>query len=636
VANLVDVFAGGETVMRNPIVRLVALCALAALAAASPALAANKHAFVVGIDRYDSLPAERQLRKAVSDAVAVGAALRQLGYQVSLAENADRLSLVRQWQLFLNRIEPGDVAAFFFAGHGVEIGGVNYLLPRDVPRIASGEEEVLKASSLALSSFLEQLREKKPQLALHIVDACRDNPFVDARGRSIGTGRGLSRIDPPRGTFVMFSAGAGQSALDRLSDQDADPNSVYTRTLLRHMARPGTDLPEIARAVRSDVLTLARSVAHDQVPAYYDEVIGRFCPAGCDAPGAVAPPGPQPDPAAQAWAVTQHTTSTAVLEEFIRRFGDSFYATLARARLEELKKSQVAVVAPPMPPAVPPGAGATPAVGVYPEAPKPGPGVTPLSVERERALRPKDTFKECDGCPEMIVVPSGQFTMGSPAFEHERSADEGPQHVVTIGMRFAVGKFAVTFDEWDACVADGGCEGYRPADQGWGRGRRPVINVSWDDAQAYLAWVSRRTGKTYRLLSEAEREYVARGDTTTPFWWGSSINPSQANYDGTIFGTKVEYRKRTLPVDSFAPNSFGLYQVHGNVWEWTQDCWNGNYNGAPTDGKPWTTGDCSRRVLRGGSWFSLPRLLRAANRFGNSAANRFGGLGFRLARTLTP
>src|SRR5215471_10347834 len=156
----------------------------------------------------------------------------------------------------------------------------------------------------------------------------------------------------------------------------------------------------------------------------------------------------------------------------------------------------------------------------------------PLSAAEERVLKPKDSFKECAQCPEMVVVPAGSFTMGSPDSEEERIEEEGPQHRVTFGKAFGVGTFAVTFEEWDACVADGGCNGYTPSDEGWGRGRRPVINVSWDDANVYAGWLSRKTGKTYRLLSEAEREYVTRAGTTTPFWWGTSISTQQANYNG--------------------------------------------------------------------------------------------------------
>jgi formylglycine-generating enzyme required for sulfatase activity len=269
----------------------------------------------------------------------------------------------------------------------------------------------------------------------------------------------------------------------------------------------------------------------------------------------------------------------------------------------------------------------------------------PLSPDRERALKPMDRFKECENCPEMIVVPSGSFTMGSSASEPIRWGDESPQHSVTFAKAFAVGRFAVTFDEWDACVADGGCNGYRPFDQRWGRGKRPVINVSWNDAKTFVTWLSRKTGKTYRLLSESEREYVTRAGTTTPYWWGPSISMQQANYDGTFtfgpngIGPRDESAQKTppvvmtLPVDTFQPNPWGLYQVHGNVWEWTEDCYKDSYSGAPTDGSALISGDCSRRVLRGGSWVDFPFLLRSASRRANTL-NRFFSIGFRLGRTL--
>lgn len=243
----------------------------------------------------------------------------------------------------------------------------------------------------------------------------------------------------------------------------------------------------------------------------------------------------------------------------------------------------------------------------------------------------------CPFCPDMIVAPGGGFTMGSPTSESERDSDE-TQLLVSIARPFAVGKFAVSFDEWDACVTDGGCNGHRPNDQGWGRGKRPVINVNWDDARSYAAWLSRKTGKTYRLVSETEREYITRAGTTTPFWWGSSITPNQANYDSSAKGrgSKGEHRKKTMPVDSFEPNPWGLFNVHGNVWEWTADCWNSNNAGNPGDGSARATGICDRRVVRGGSWNDGPRFLRAADRDAHTAYVRDVNLGFRLARTLDP
>jgi formylglycine-generating enzyme required for sulfatase activity len=243
----------------------------------------------------------------------------------------------------------------------------------------------------------------------------------------------------------------------------------------------------------------------------------------------------------------------------------------------------------------------------------------------------------CLACPEMVVVPAGQFRMGSPTDEDSHAVEEEPQHLVTFEKPFAVGRFSVTFEEWDACVAEKGCAGYRPDDRKWGRGRLPVINISWKDAIGYVAWLQKKTGAKYRLLTDAEREYVTRADTTTPFWWGSSISTKQANYDGKRTyggGPKGEYRARTVVVDSFAPNPWGLYQVHGNLWEWVEDCWNSNHLGAPTNGSARLDGDCNMRIVRGGSWDSYPDLLRSASRVPYKWELRAHIIGVRIARTL--
>ena len=240
-------------------------------------------------------------------------------------------------------------------------------------------------------------------------------------------------------------------------------------------------------------------------------------------------------------------------------------------------------------------------------------------------------FRDCPHCPEMAAVPSGSFMMGAPPSEEGRWSVEDPRHRVAIGAPFAVGVCPVTFDEWDACASAGGCGGYRPDDEGWGRGRRPVINVSWDDAQSYAAWLSRETGEAYRLLSESEWEYAARAGTETRYWWGDDIGCNCANCDGC--GSRWD-DDRTAPVGSFAANGFGLHDIHGNVWEWVQDCWNDSYAGAPGDGSARESGICSVRVIRGGSWNNDPRLLRAAARLRLVAGNRYIVAGFRVARTL--
>lgn len=252
---------------------------------------------------------------------------------------------------------------------------------------------------------------------------------------------------------------------------------------------------------------------------------------------------------------------------------------------------------------------------------------------------PGTLFRDCPDCPEMVVVPAGSFTMGSPAGEASRDADEGPQHEVRIERPFALGRFEVTFAEWDACVAAGGCAGHVPDDQGWGRDTRPVVDVSWDDAQAYLRWLGEKTGQEYRLPSEAEWEYAARAGTATTFSTGATITTDQANFNGnrTYGGSrKGVFREQTLPVGSFAANPFGLHDMHGNVYEWVEDCSNAGYDGAPADGNAWTEGDCSRRVFRGGSWGDRPAAVRSAVRETGNADLRMAIIGLRVARTLAP
>ena len=263
-----------------------------------------------------------------------------------------------------------------------------------------------------------------------------------------------------------------------------------------------------------------------------------------------------------------------------------------------------------------------------------------LAAEAEKAEQlatdrkaPGTVFQDCPECPEMVVLPAGGFWMGSPPGERSRNSNEGPVHRVEIGKSFAAGRYEVTFSEWDACRRGGGCS-HHPAAGGWGRGSRPVINVSWDDAQRFLSWLSRRTGKRYRLLTESEWEYAARGGTRARYFWGDSIGRNRANCDGC--GSRWD-KRQTAPVGLFPPNAYELHDMHGNVREWVQDCWHQNYEGAPVDGRAWTAGDggdCRNRVLRGGSWLSSPESVRSSVRIKGFIGSRFVYVGFRVARTL--
>jgi uncharacterized caspase-like protein len=304
----------------------------------SPALAERRVALVIGIDRYDNLGPQAQLRKARGDAAAVARLLKDIGFDVIAKEDLTRSAFNSHWQDFLNKLMPGDSAAVYFAGHGVEFAGRSYLLPRDVPNLKPGRDELLRREALSLQEFLADLREKGTRLNLVILDACRDNPFEQGAGRSVGSRRGLAVTEPPpEGTFIMYSAGAGESALDQLSIADRDPNSVYTRHLLPLLKTPGMSLTEVAEQVRVLVRQMAETVQHRQTPAYYNQVLGRVCLAGGECGTRVA--GGE---AAEAWDRTKDTTSIPVLDAFIRRFGDTYYGDLARVKLAELKQAEAA------------------------------------------------------------------------------------------------------------------------------------------------------------------------------------------------------------------------------------------------------------------------------------------------------
>ena len=293
-----------------------------------------------------------------------------------------------------------------------------------------------------------------------------------------------------------------------------------------------------------------------------------------------------------------------------------------------------------------------------------------LSPENEKELKEGYTFRECkEHCPEMVVVSAGSFVMGSPdgetpvvgldgkpkqgpqaPKEEGRGNNEGPQHEVKIPRAFAAGKYTVTFDEWDECVELGGCP--QLLDSGYGRGRKPVINVSWDEAQKYVMWLKLMTGKDYRLLSEAEWEYAARAGTATAYSFGDNYPPSKKICEYANFAD-ISLKKAapafqtsdicddgqvvTATVGSYKPNSFGLYDMHGNVFQWTEDCYVKTYEKAPTDGSPFAANDCKLRVSRGGSWSGTPENLRSAYRSGGyHPVDRHITLGFRVGRTLKP
>lgn len=605
------------------------ICFICLIVSQPTSLHAKRVALVIGNDDYAHVT---KLQKAVNDARAVAATIRSIGFEVIETINANRRVFDMELNKLNAQIEAGDEVIFFFAGHGISVRGRNYLLPIDVPAIKPGQERSVTKEAFSEDEIINLLQERGVKVSLLIIDACRNNPFPKKGTRSLGRSVGLSeRSTPPRNTFVMYSAGFGQEALDRLSDNDQNPNSVFTRKLLPLLKTPGLSHIRMAKRLQIEVEQLALSSAnkHQQFPAFYDQVRGDFYLVPGNDITTRKDPIQNDKPVTGAdevlWMTIETSNKASDFEFYLSKFPNGKFAAVAELKIRQLKETQVAV------------------------------HKLPERNDVSLSYQPGDTIKDCDMCPEMVVIPPGEFKMGSLKKNKMRENNEIPRHHVTISKSFLAGKFEVTRAQFAYFVQETGHDAGKKCstiegDQFKSRSNRsfrnpgftqydnhPVVCVNWNDAKAYVAWLSRKTGQVYRLLSEAEWEFVARANTDTHFWWGESISTSQANYDGNyrLNGPKGQFRNMTVAVDSFKANAFGLYNVHGNVFEWVEDCWHDNYHGSPKDGSAWIKGgNCNKRVLRGGSWTFKPQFLRSARRSKNFTTPRMSLIGFRVAREL--
>jgi formylglycine-generating enzyme required for sulfatase activity/uncharacterized caspase-like protein len=593
-----------------------------------PALAEKRVALVVGNGNYSHIS---PLQNPANDARLLAEALRSVGFTLIRGEaqlDLDKQSFEKVIQEFGAKLQGAEVGLFYYAGHGVQVRGVNYLVPVDAN---PSREADVGIQMLDAKLIVSQMEGTGTKLNIVILDACRNDPFS---GRAIAMGRGrdnemvkmrdiggggLAEMQAPEGTLISFATQPGNTAED-----GEGGHSPYAAALSEVIRIPGLGIFDSFNQVG---LKVKYATGKKQQPWMSNSPIDGafyFVPAQ----GAAAATSTVSQSAEEiAWDYLKDTADAESLRRFVTKFPQGVRAGEAQARIatleldttkKRLQSDQTKSTAPQAPVTV-----------------------GNLSPDAEHGLKPSEHFKECDNCPEMVVVPGGSFMMGSPGNEPSRTADEGPQQPITFGHSFAVGRSAVTFAEWNTCVAEGGCNAYRPGDYSWGSGKRPVINVSWEDAQAYVKWLSQKTGAPYRLLSEAEREYVTRGCTascpSTPFWFGAEISPDRANYDWRYSyagSAKAQPPRRTVATDVAEPNPFGLFQVHGNVREWVEDCWNASLSGVPRNGAPRTTGDCASHVVRGGSWADEPKDLRSAKRTWEMKTERRAEIGFRVARVL--
>jgi formylglycine-generating enzyme required for sulfatase activity len=637
--------------------RLVVAAVVGTVCTVLPASAERRVALVIGNSAYQHTPA---LDNPRNDANLMADTLRRLGFELvgnGAQVDLDKAAFDDLIQKFGNQMVGADVALFYYAGHGVQVRGSNYLVP--VNANPTREADVL-LQAVDTSLVLTAMEGSGTKLNLVLLDACRNNPFA-ARGMR-GADGGLAQMRAPEGTLISYATQPGNVAFDG----DAG-HSPYTNALARTVRKAGLDLFQTFNEVGLAVMQATGNSQQPWVSASPIKGTFHFVISG-EVTTAPATGGRISD-AAEAWAATQNSSSIAVLQTFADRYGNTIYGRMARARIEELKGSmaapapgssrlQTAEVAPPVRPSLPCTSHSSTGVSLSSRA------ASPLSVDEECALKPKDGFRECDKCPDMVVVPAGTFTMGSPASELDGSDRERPQHAVTIAQPLAVGKFAVTVDQFEAFIRDthgqagSSCrtlEGGKMEER-TGRSWRdpgfpqtsahPVVCINFADAEAYVDWLSMRTGKRYRLLNEAEWEYAARAGTATRFFFGNDDKVLCRYANGTDAAAKLKVPglgpsascndgfAYTAPVGSFAANAFGLYDMHGNARQWVEDCFHPSYAGAPADGSAWKSTDCTARVQRGGAWGYRPANLRSAYRDGIEPTMRRSFTGFRVARTL--
>ena len=585
---------------------------------------------VAGADRHDA-QANALKENAPRDAEAMRNRLQTLGFDVIMRTNATPQQMREAIGEFHRRLRAGGVGLFYFAGHGMRLGSQTLLIPAGLD---ARSPAAVVSNGVELRAVLQAMRGPRDgRLNLVILDTCLSNPF------SADMTADTSAL--PGNTVVAYATAPGGFAADGAR------HGVYTNAWLHALdSAPSLALADLLQRVAAQVRDatggkqtpwLASSLPQPSLMMADGQSAARDNPVVTLHSRGILPKDSSEQYEITFWNSIKDSNYPGDYEAYLKAYPNGRFATLAHARIERLRAAATSnapsVATPAAPSAAPAPQAVRPTPPAVTPAPKPTASAAPPAAPPAAALAQKPVThalvagesRDCATCPIMIAVPAGSFSMGSSTDD----PSEKPVHHVTIGAPFAIGKYEVTVDQWNACVAANACQKLTPESNT--NKAAPARDLSWDDAQQYVKWLSKTTGKPYRLPTEAEWEYADRGGTTTAYWWGEQMRKGNANCKDC---GDPWHKEGPETAGSFAPNPLGLYDMNGSVWEWTADCWHNSYQGAPTDGRAWDSPGCDMRVIRGGSWREGGGYMLSATRFKYSAGVRQSQDGFRIVKDL--
>lgn len=560
---------------------LAALLVLAAppLSAQQPRAAATEDSpgrrvsLVLGNSNYVSVS---KLPNAEQDAEAIANTLAAMGFTVVRGLNLSKREMDRRLDEFRRASVGADIALAFYAGHGVQVDQKNWILSVDV---RSGQKGDIFRDAVSLEDVIAAMAGASSKII--VLDACRDNPFAAKEQRSVPSvvEQGLARPNiVEQGVLIAYATSPGSVAFDGPA---GTAHSPFTQALLSHLTTKGLEIRQMLTKVRQSVVDQTDS---QQTPWENSSLLRDIYLAGR------APLTRVEEVELTYWRAIEATKRPQDVIDFLDRFPRGTFAPMAQRTLEQMMRDAAQTI---------------------------------------------ELVKDCPACPQMAVLPGGIFVGGSPDGDPERSAGERPEARISV-KPFAIGRYPITFEQWEQCRADKGCRA-DPSDGGFGRGSRPVINVSWNEAAEYVAWLRKKTGRLYRLPTESEWEFAARGGSPSPRFWGR--DPDRGCRYANVLDLTAQRTVRlnlkahgcadgfvfTSPAGSFEPNMYGLFDMLGNVWQWTADCW--DEQARPAE-------NCRFRALRGGSWMSDASNVRVTARQRTDPEDADINIGFRVARDL--